>query len=154
MNADYNRKTMDAYYEEYLLKRGVKPTAIRLLILKALTDKNRTDKKDMFTLSDLEAALGTVDKSTIFRTLAIFLQNRLLHAIDDGSGSLKYALCDESCECLPEQQHVHFCCTACKRTFCLRDTAIPLIAMPKNFSVESINYVVKGVCGKCSKNAT
>ncbi|MDR2087324.1 MAG: transcriptional repressor [Dysgonamonadaceae bacterium] len=140
---------MDTHYEEYLLKRGVKPTALRLLILKAMTAK-----KDVFSLSDLETELGTVDKSTIFRTLTIFSQSRLLHTIDDGSGSLKYALCDEACECRPEQQHVHFYCTVCKRTFCLRDTAIPLIAMPKNFSIENINYVVKGVCGKCSKIAT
>jgi Fur family ferric uptake transcriptional regulator len=112
------------------------------------------DKKDVFSLSDLETELETVDKSTIFRTLTIFQQNRLLHTIDDGSGSLKYALCDEACECRPEQQHVHFYCSVCKRTFCLRNTAIPSIALPQNFSVESINYVIKGSCGKCSESAS
>jgi Fur family ferric uptake transcriptional regulator len=137
---------MEIHYEKLLLKRNIKPTAIRLLLLKAMASKN-----DVFSLSDLEAELETVDKSTIFRTLTLFQQSRLLHTIDDGSGSLKYALCDETCECRPEQQHVHFYCIACKRAFCLRDTAIPLIVLPKNFSVESINYVIKGTCSKCAE---
>jgi Fur family ferric uptake transcriptional regulator len=140
---------MNTHSEEYLLKRGVKPTAIRLLILKVMMNKN-----DVFSLSDLETELVTVDKSTIFRTLTLFQHARLLHTIDDGSGSLKYALCDETCECRPEQQHVHFYCTVCKRAFCLRDTVVPLLVLPKNFSVESINYVIKGACGKCAKIAT
>lgn len=136
---------MDISFETHLLKRGIKPTAIRLLLLKAMTEKN-----DVVSLTDLETELETVDKSTIFRTLTLFHRYRLLHTIDDGSGSLKYALCDDACECLPEQQHVHFCCSACRRTFCLRDTAIPMIAIPQHFVVESINYVLKGVCGQCA----
>ncbi|MDR0668235.1 MAG: transcriptional repressor [Prevotellaceae bacterium] len=136
---------MDISFETHLLKRGIKPTAIRLLLLKAMTEKN-----DVVSLTDLETELETVDKSTIFRTLTLFHQYRLLHTIDDGSGSLKYALCDDACECLPEQQHVHFCCSVCRRTFCLRDTAIPLISIPQHFVVESINYVLKGVCGTCA----
>ncbi|MDR2058154.1 MAG: transcriptional repressor [Dysgonamonadaceae bacterium] len=142
-------KPIDTYCEEHLVKRGVKPTAIRLLVLKAMIDK-----KDVFSLSDLEIKLGTVDKSTIFRTLTLFQRCRLLHTIDDGSGSLKYSLCEEECECLPEQQHVHFYCIACKHTFCLRDKTIPLITMPKNFSIKSVNYVIKGTCGKCAEIAT
>lgn len=135
--------------EQQLLNRNIKPTAIRLLILKAIAEKN-----DVVSLADLETMLETVDKSTIFRTLTLFQQNHLLHTIDDGSGSLKYALCDDECECLPEQQHVHFHCNRCGQTFCLHDVAIPIIAVPKNFFIESINYVVKGICAKCQNFAT
>jgi Fur family ferric uptake transcriptional regulator len=140
---------MDTRYEQQLIKWNIKPTAVRLLILKAISDKNA-----VVTLADLEAALQTVDKSTIFRTLTLFQQNHLLHTIDDGSGSLKYALCDDGCECLPEQQHVHFHCTRCEQTLCLRNAAIPIIPLPKNFSVTSITYVMKGICNECENIAT
>lgn len=94
---------MDAHCEEQLIKRSIKPTSIRLLVLKAISDKN-----GVVTLADLEMIPETVDKSTIFRTLTLFQQNRLLHTVDDGSGSLKYALCDDECECLPEQQSISY----------------------------------------------
>jgi Fur family ferric uptake transcriptional regulator len=127
-----------------LAKRGIKPTAIRLLVLRAIAER-----RDVASMTDLETTLETVDKSTIFRTLTLFQQHRLLHSIDDGSGSLKYALCDDDCECLPEQQHVHFHCNRCERTFCLRDVSVPIMSPPKNFSIESINYTIKGICANC-----
>lgn len=75
-------------YLEKLEKREIKPTAMRLLILKAMTRFTRA-----FSLLDLETELDTVDKSTIFRTINLFLDHHLIHVIDDGSGSLKYSVC-------------------------------------------------------------
>ncbi|MDR1344865.1 MAG: transcriptional repressor [Tannerellaceae bacterium] len=134
-------------YEQKLIKWNIKPTSTRLLTLKAISDK-----KAAVTLAGLEEELQTVDRSTIFRTLVLFEQNHLLHTIDDGSGSLKYALCDEGDQCLPEEQHAHFFCNRCRQTICLRDLSIPSIRLPNNFSAASINYVIKGICCKC-KNA-
>ena len=61
-------------YLEKLEKREIKPTAIRLLILKAMTRFTRA-----FSLLDLETVLDTVDKSTIFRTINLFLDHHLIH---------------------------------------------------------------------------
>ena len=47
-----------------LEKKGVKPTAIRLLVADAILSAKRA-----VSLSDLEVILDTVDKSSIFRTL-------------------------------------------------------------------------------------
>jgi Fur family ferric uptake transcriptional regulator len=140
---------MNLHYEQRLINHGIKPTSMRILILKTITDKN-----DMFSLADLETMLETVDKSTIFRTLTLFHKHKLLHTVVDQSGSLKYGLCDVDCECLPEQQHVHFYCNRCRLTFCLRDTVVPLISMPQNYSMENLNYLVTGICGNCNKFAT
>ena len=60
------------------------------------------------SLLDLETLLDTVDKSTISRTIALFLSHHLIHSIDDGSGSLKYAVCDNSCNCVVQDLHSHF----------------------------------------------
>ena len=90
--------------EENILKgRKIKPTAVRLLVLRELMEIDKA-----VSLKDLEQILVHSDKSTIFRTLKTFEQQKLIHSIADGSGVTKYALCLESCECTPEDQHFHF----------------------------------------------
>lgn len=135
-------------YLKRLENRGIKPTAIRLLVLSAISNKT-----EIFSLLDLEAELGTIDKSTLFRTLILFQQHLIVHTIDDGSGSLKYSVCDEDCDCSPEWQHVHFYCTECNRAYCLREIAIPQVLLPVDFVSDSKNYVIKGVCNQCKKFA-
>lgn len=136
---------MDAYLD-ILNKRKIKPTAIRLLVLKAMMEFERA-----FSLLDLENYLDTVDKSTVSRTINLFLDHHLIHCIDDGPGSLKYSVCGEDCSCSIEELHAHFYCLKCHKTFCLRNIPVPTVQLPRNFTLESINYVLKGCCEDCSK---
>lgn len=136
---------MEAYLD-ILNHRQIKPTAIRLLILKAMTEFERA-----FSLLDLENYLDTVDKSTLSRTINLFLEHHLIHCIDDGSGSLKYSVCGNDCNCSVDELHAHFYCLKCHRTFCLRNIPVPTVKLPRNFTLESINYVLKGCCEDCSK---
>ena len=103
----------EQYYIDKLKHRGIKPTATRLLILRAMFRGDET-----VSLPQLEKLLPTVDKSTISRTLSVFLMNRLIHVVDDGSGSLKYNVCSDDCDCGVEDEHTHFYCENCQRTFC------------------------------------
>lgn len=135
--------------EARLDERGIKPTAMRLLILKAMLSFERA-----FSLHDLEGVLDTVDKSTIFRTITLFHDNLLIHSIDDGSGSMKYSVCSNSCSCSLGDMHLHFHCTHCGNTFCLESISIPEIPLPDNFLLKSVNFVLKGYCADCSKLAT
>jgi len=132
--------------EDKLLKRNIKPTAMRKLVLIVLMEQ-----KVAISLSDLENKFDKVDKVTLYRTLKTFEENKLIHSIDDGTGSLKYALCKETCQCHPEELHVHFLCTICNQTYCLNEISVPLIHLPVNFSLESVNMVVKGICANCKE---
>lgn len=132
--------------DKKLKDRNIKPTAMRQLVLQALTDV-----KTAISLSELENKFEKVDKATLYRTLKTFEKNKLIHSIDDGTGSVKYALCRESCECHPEDLHVHFLCTICGQTYCLTDIPVPTINLPAKFQLESVNMVVKGVCSSCTK---
>ena len=136
----------EAYYIEKLNNRGIKPTATRLLILQAMRRGDET-----VSLPDLERYLPTVDKSTISRTLSLFLLHRLVHAVDDGSGALKYAICDDDCDCTVDEEHTHFYCESCHRTFCLKQIAVPIVSLPDGFTMHSINYVLKGLCPECAE---
>ena len=55
-----------------LEQRGIKPTAIRMLVLKAMMETEQA-----VSLLDLENKLDTVDKSTIFRTITLFVSHHL-----------------------------------------------------------------------------
>jgi Fur family ferric uptake transcriptional regulator len=130
--------------EEKLFKRHIQPTAMRDLVLRVLTDQ-----KSAISLSELENKFEKADRVTLFRTLKTFEANKLIHSIDDGSGSVKYALCLDKCMCNPEDLHVHFKCTKCQETFCLNEIPVPAISLPAGFELKTINMVVKGVCSNC-----
>ncbi len=132
-------------YLDRLKKRGIKPTSLRVLILRTMMHENRA-----VSILDIESELETVDKSTIFRTVTLFLSHHLIHSIDDGSGSLKYAVCGNSCTCAVEDLHSHFYCNSCHKTYCLEGIDVPVVELPVGFSLQSINYVLKGICFVCS----
>ena len=148
---------MNNNFEALLFQRDIKPTANRLLVLKALSEANCA-----LALGDLEGLLGTVDRSSVFRTLTLFLSHHLVHAVDDGSGQMKYALCSPHCHCGEEHHqgltdlHTHFRCERCGRTFCLRGLPVPSVPLPEGFVLHSANYVLIGLCPECShvKGAT
>lgn len=137
----------EQFYLDKLSLREIKPTAMRILILKTMLNMQRA-----VSLVDLENELDSVDKSTIFRTITLFLARHLIHGVDDGSGAMKYAVCSDSCNCSVEDQHSHFYCEQCHRTFCFKNIHVPLVGLPEGFSVNSINYVLKGICPACRKN--
>ena len=134
--------------EQVFEKAGIRVTAVRLLIWREI----RRSFTGPFSLSDLEDALPTVDKSTLFRTLTLLSEAHLLHDIDDGSGSHKFCVChhDDTLHC---SGHVHLTCRICHRTFCLTDVRIPQVALPEGFIPEEAEYIVKGVCPECARRA-
>ncbi len=138
----------EQHYIHKLEHRGIKPTAIRLLVVRAMCRGDET-----VSLPALERLLPTIDKSSISRTLSLFLLHRLIHAVDDGSGSLKYNICSDDCDCGVEDSHTHFFCEQCHRTFCLKRIHTPVVPLPNGFRQHSINYVVKGLCPQCSQAA-
>lgn len=133
-------------FEEKLDKKNVRPTAMRLLVLEALSRQ-----KTAISLSDLEKSFEKSDRITLYRTVKTFQDKGIVHSIDDGTGAPKYALCEEGCNCdIEGDLHVHFHCKVCNETFCLPKYKIPEIALPEKFRPEEANLVVKGVCARCS----
>lgn len=137
---------MDNSYEKRLEERGIRVTAVRLLIFKAMLEHPQA-----FSLADMEEKLDTVDKSTLFRTITLFHDKLLIHSIDDGSGSIKYSVCSSNCMCSLKDLHVHFFCNHCKKTFCLESISIPQVQLPTGFLLENVNFVLKGLCDHCSR---
>ena len=120
-------------------------TPARILTLRKLSELEYP-----VSLLELETMLDTLDKSTISRSLAVLLKRHAIHSFEDGSGSTKYEICRSTVEHCPiEEQHVHFHCEACNRTFCMKEHKIPIISLPNGYAIENINYTIKGVCPEC-----
>lgn len=138
---------MKAGIEQRLENKGIKPTAMRILVLEHLCNQ-----LSAISLTELEKALAPVDRVTVYRTLKTFEEHCLVHAIEDGTGASKYALCKEECDDSPHHDlHIHFFCNRCYETYCLPRTLIPAVALPAGFEKEEMSLLVKGVCQKCSQ---
>lgn len=130
--------------EILMQEHGIKATANRILILRALLEAGRP-----LSLTEIETALESVDKSIISRNLAVFREHRLLHTLSD-EDSVRYEVCHCSEEEEDDDRHVHFHCEVCGRTFCLEDLPIPAVRYPDGFSVESVEYMAHGICPDCA----
>lgn len=130
--------------DKKLESKNIKPTAMRELVYDVLKKSQKA-----LNLKEIEELFQNVDRSTIFRSLKTFQDNHLVHTVDDGSGTIKYALCDEDCTCSLSDLHVHFLCTRCGRTRCMKDMPVPKITLPTGFSFEGASFVVKGLCPIC-----
>lgn len=132
--------------EKTLVKKGVRPTAMRTLIYRYMAQKEVA-----VSLADIEQAFARADRTTLFRTLKTFEKKGVVHQIDDGTGVQKYALCEPGCNCELEQDlHLHFHCNNCNETICLTAHKIPHINLPDGYLAEDANLVLKGICEKCS----
>ena len=123
---------------------GVKPTANRILILRALLGAGRP-----LSMTEIETELESVDKSIISRTLSAFREARLLHVLADGGDSIRYEVCHCAAEDEDSDRHVHFHCTRCGRTFCLEELPVPAVTMPAGYRAEHVNFIVEGICPNC-----
>lgn len=131
-----------------LADHGVKPTANRITIARAMTLR-----QGLSTMAELEAELETVDKSVISRTLAAFRQHGLVHEIADGTDTAKYELCLSPTHHQgdDEDSHIHFYCERCRHTYCLPAIHTPTVPLPEGYVMHTASYVVHGLCPSCSQ---
>ena len=101
------------------------------------------------TMTELESMLETIDKSNIFRTLQIFREEHLVHALEDTGEGIRYELCHSHGSETDDDLHVHFFCEKCHRTYCLENIPIPSVTVPEGYIAENASYLLRGVCPEC-----
>lgn len=131
--------------EAELLEHGIKASASRIMVLKAIMDADHP-----LSMMEIEQILESVDKSQISRALNLFMEFDLLHKIDDGTGIAHYELCHSHSEDgRDDDVHVHFYCEKCHKLFCLEEVGIPAVDIPKGYKVHNSSYIVQGICPEC-----
>ena len=135
--------------EEIITKlghKGVKATANRILVYRMLEESDHP-----LSLADMERLNLSMDKSSIFRVLTLFLEHDVVHSFEDGRGILNYEICEEDGACDHHDGHIHFYCESCQRSFCMEDIHIPSFQLPEGFFPHSVSFVIKGECPECRK---
>jgi len=132
--------------EEILAGHGVKPTANRILVMRCLAAAERP-----MSLAELECKILSIDKSGIFRALAVFKEKHLVHVLEDGGDGVRYEVCRSHDSDTDDDQHAHFYCERCRHTFCLEDISVPQVDLPGGYRVSSVNYMIKGICPDCAR---
>lgn len=139
--------------ETLMVDAGIKPTSNRILVLRELSVANRP-----LSLMELDSILETLDKSSIFRVLSLFFEHGIVHGVEDGRGIVRYEVCTGHCaggelgEGEPDSDlHVHFYCEKCQEVFCFDEIPTPEVKVPEGFHVNSVNYMLKGICPGCKK---
>ena len=130
-----------------LALKQVSPTPMRLLVLEQFL----LGPAGARGLADLEQSLPRADRITIYRTLRTFVGRGLLHAVTDGSGATRYALCGEACSPAGHADlHPHFRCRRCGETVCVSTVSVPTPALPSGFVLEQAEFLLTGVCEHCA----
>lgn len=127
---------------------GIRATANRITVARALLGASAP-----MSMGELENALVTLDKSSIFRVLTLMLEHHAVHAVEDGRGIVKY----EICHSLPgadgtkhNDMHAHFYCERCQSVTCLDNISAPEITLPGGYRARSVNFMIKGICPRCA----
>lgn len=130
--------------ENMLAHHDIRPTANRIVVAQVMARHEGS-----FSLAELEDKIGTIDKSGIFRTLTLFKEHHLVHALESSDGT-RYELCLSHSDEHDDDTHVHFYCERCMKTFCLPALAVPPVELPQGYEMITVNYMVKGLCPTCS----
>lgn len=136
---------MVAEPEKLLKTFRLRSTPTRQEILEILLDKDYA-----LSFGDIEKAVsGASDRVTVYRTLKTFLDKGLIHKVLDDEGTLKYALCSDSCSVSNHRhEHVHFKCTECGQTSCL-EVQVPHVRLPAGYKAKEFNLLIQGICAGC-----
>ncbi len=134
--------------DEILTAAGIRPTSNRVLVLRAIMRSSGPQ-----CLADLEAALQTLEKSSVSRVLNLLLEHGVIHAMEDGRGITRYEMCHGDHAAGHDDLHPHFYCERCHRVVCLQGVEAPRIPVPDGYCVHSTNCMLKGLCPDCRRKS-
>lgn len=92
--------------------------------------------------ADIHAALPDMDLATIYRTLDLFVQEKIIKQFHLTSGEAKYEH--------QHEPHHHAVCTTCEKVvhFTAPDKKLKQLLGITDFEVDEIEVTVKGFCKK------
>ena len=129
-----------------LKEHKLRKTEVRIQVLELFLRSEEALSSNL-----IEKEFDKIDRITLYRTLKTFEQTGLIHRAIDGSDKIKYALCHQGCTTdHHHDNHAHFRCDDCGKTFCLDDIETPQLTIPKGFKVDTTHLVIEGQCEKCS----
>jgi Fur family ferric uptake transcriptional regulator len=121
---------------------GLSETSIRREVLNLLWGDGVA-----YTQKELEEQLpGNPDRVTLYRTLKLFSEKKIVHKIVIDGEISKYKLARH----FLSSDHAHFYCIRCRKLLCMPQLDVNCEKLPAGFSFQSVRLVVEGICDQCS----
>ena len=132
---------------ELLKEKVLRNTEIRRSLLQHFLDHDHAlSHADLDGLSD-----HLFDRVTVYRTLKTFVEKGILHEVIDDEMKTKYSLCEGNCtEHIHHDNHLHFKCEYCERTYCLTHSTVPSFNLPNDYRATSVKVLISGKCANCN----
>jgi|WetSurMetagenome_2_1015567.scaffolds.fasta_scaffold00022_66 Fur family transcriptional regulator, ferric uptake regulator len=130
-----------------LSNRGLKRTTSRISILNLLLSS-----KKPLSHRDIKDAIPGLDKVTVYRVLASFLEKNIAHRMGTSGHEWRFAVCGcgHTTHC-----HPHFSCRKCGKMECLSGVKLPRWNRGETGRrVESQEIYLHGLCGTCAEAGT
>ena len=129
---------------QILQEKGVSPSIQRIKIMQFLVDNEHHSSVGSI-YQELIHEIPTLSKTTVYNTLALFVEKRIINSITIDNTEILYE---------PSQKpHAHFQCNVCKNIFDIKlDSKLYGISEIDNHKVEKVNIHLRGVCSECLKN--
>ena len=130
--------------DDYLAQFGLSRTVIRTKLVTLLMNE-----AEALTSKEIEQKLEEdIDRVTLYRTIKLFEEKKLIHKIVIDDHTAKYRLVNSS----KGKEHPHFHCTECDKVVCLPEMPMPECGLPEGFSIKTQNTIVEGKCQKCNND--
>ncbi len=130
--------------KEYLQKHQIQVTKQRILILKALKSADHA-----LTIDEILQKIDEpINHTTLYRSLALFVQKGLVYQTDFRKGVAYYEFQEDG------QHHHHLVCTSCGKTdeidLCPL-SSLKKIESEKGFIIKSHHFELFGLCLDCQE---
>lgn len=130
---------------DFLKLHMIKPSFQRIKIFDFLNHSvSHPSVDDIYQA--LISEIPTLSKTTIYNTLNIFVENKIVDAITIDNGEMRYDINDEG--------HGHFKCCVCDKIYDV-DLDFDMHAQPglDGFKIDSRKIYFKGTCKYCNEKA-
>ena len=134
--------TINLTTEAVFTKNKISASYARVMIYEHLASIDSHPTVDAI-YKHLHQELPTLSKTTVYNTLALFIKNDLVHALNVGNNEKRYDL--------KINQHIHFYCTICKGIYDIASTDNLVKTHPiPGFKIIEKEIVLKGICRRCN----
>lgn len=133
-------------FEEFLASRDLKYTSQRRsILLEAFGTKRHFGAEEL--LDRVKKRDRTISKATLYRTLALLTESKILEGHDFGDGHMSYE------PIVGKQHHDHLICVKCKAILEFESEEIEKIqdeeARKQGFRILSHSHKLFGLCKRC-----
>ncbi|MCS7241571.1 MAG: transcriptional repressor [Candidatus Caldatribacterium sp.] len=129
---------------ELLRLRGVRPSYIRIMILRYLLEKKVSHPSAEEIYEELKKHIPTLSKASVYNTLAVLVQAGILRPLTIEKNETRYDVAFS--------EHGHFQCEVCKKVYDFTFTFESLRCEGlEHFLVKARDFYLRGICPACQK---